>query len=197
MKRIKEIVIFILIIAVFLIWISLPDILKNTTLYFFGNCISESIFLDLLCLPVFAVGLVLHIKFFKEYNISKKIFYTLLSCAIIAGLVYITLNAVRHFSANEEINLPDGNKIVLYEEDIMQYGGRIETAIKVYKVKGIIAKRIGICWESFYCNEYCLKENKWDYTYNEADKKLTLILKYNEPKDENDPDVLEEEFTLE
>ena len=180
-----------------LIWLSLPNILKGTTLYLFGNCISESIFWALLYLPVFAVELVLHIKFFKEYNIAKKIFYTLLSCAIIAGLVYITLNPVRHFSANEEINLPDGNKIVLYEEDIMQYGGRRETAIKVYKVKGIIAKRIGICWESFYCNEYCLKGNNWDYTYNEADRKLTLILKYDEPKDEDDPDVLEEEFTLE
>lgn len=197
MKRIIGTVIFILITAVMLILLFLPDILEGTTLYLFDNFISESIFLALLYLLVFAVEIVLHIKFFKEYSIAKKIIYTLLSCVIAAGLVHITANTVNGFSAKEEINLSDGNKIILYEEDIIQYGGRSETAIKVYKVKGIIAKEIGICWESFYCDEYCLKENKWDYTYNEADKKLSLLLRYDEPKDEDDPDILEEEFTLE
>lgn len=192
MKRIIGTVIFILITAVMLILLFLPDILEGTTLYLFDNFISESIFLALLYLLVFAVESVLHIKFFKEYSIAKKIIYTLLSCVIAAGLVHITANTVNGFSAKEEINLSDGNNIVLYEKK-----SRSETSITVYMVKGIIAKKIGYCYESYYCDECCLKENKWDHTYNEADKKLTLILRYDEPKGKYNPDVLEKEFTLE
>ncbi|MDE5859692.1 MAG: hypothetical protein K2H23_04835, partial [Oscillospiraceae bacterium] len=111
--------------------------------------------------------------------------------------VYDIADTVSSFSAKEEIILQDGNKVVFYEEDIIPYWGRSETEITVYKVKGIIAKKIGYCWESIYCDEYCLKENKWDYTYNETDKKLTLILRYDEPRGEYAPDVLEKEFILE
>lgn len=194
MKRIKEIVIFVLIVAVLLTWLFLP----NPTLYLFGNFIAEEISFNLQILPVFLLDLFLHIKFFKEYNIVRKVIYTLLSCGIAVYLVHSTADTANRFSAKEEINLPDGNKIVLYEEkNISQVWSNPETAIKVYKVKGIIAKNIGICWESLYCYDYCLKEDKWDYTYNETDKKLTLIIRYDKPKDEDDPGVREKEFILE
>ena len=197
MKRIKEIVILILVIANCLIWMFLPNILKNTTIYLFGNFIAEDIFHNSLYLIAALICLLIIITDFKSYKIAKKIIYPVAICFSIALSVYDIVETVNCFSAKEEINLPDGNKIVLYEEDFMHYGGEIETAITVYKVKEIIAKDIGYCWESLYCDEYCLKENKLDYTYNEADKKLTLILRYDEPKDENDPDVLEKEFILE
>ena len=125
-------------------------------------------------------------------HIARKIIYALLYCSVIVLSVYGIADTVNDFLAKEEINLPDGNKIILYEEKSSS-----GTAIRVYKVKGIIAKYIGYCWEDLYCNEYCLKENKWDYTYKEADKKITLILKYDEPRGSYAPDVLEEEFTLE
>lgn len=196
MKRIKETVIEVLVIsaviAIMLILYSLPNILRGTTLYLFGNFIAEDIFRNLRLWLIILIGLFVHIKYFKEYNIAKKIIRSLFYCASIVFLVYDIADTVNSFSAKEEINLSDGNKVVLYEQKSSS-----GTAIDVYKVKGIIAKEIGYCWESLYCDEYCLKENKWDYTYNETDKKLTLILRYDEPKGEHDPDVLEEEFTLE
>ncbi|MDE6132979.1 MAG: hypothetical protein K2G04_06375, partial [Oscillospiraceae bacterium] len=199
MKRVKNAVIVFSIIAVwFLIFLVLPKILRDKTLYLFGNFIPESIFWVLQWLPVFAAELAIHIKFFKEYNIFKKITYTLLSCVIAAYMVYVTTNTVNGFLAKEEINLPDGNKIVLYENTrIVTALGERGTVIEVYKAKGIIAKKIGICWESLYCDDYCLNENKWDYIYDEADKKLTLLLSYDEQKDENDTGFLSKEFTLE
>lgn len=198
MKRVKNAVIVFLVIAVWvLIFLVLPKILEDKTLYLFGNFIAEGIFFVLWWLPVLAAEIIMHIKFFKEYTVFKKIFYTLLSCGLVVYMVYIVANEVNSFSAKEEINLPDGNKIILYEEDFTCYGGPLETSIDVYEVKGIIAKYVGYCWESLYCDEYCLKENKWDYTYDETDKKLTLILKYDKPKDENDVGTRSEEFILE
>lgn len=198
MKRVKNAVILFSIIAVWvLIFLVLPKILEDKTLYLFGNFIPESIFWVLWWLPFFAAEVIIHIKYFKEYTVFKKIFYTLLSCGIAVGMVYITVDEITDFSAKEEINLPDGNKIVLYEKDVMQYDRTNETAIKVYKIKGIIAKKIGYCWESRHFDDYCLKENKWEYTYDEADKKLTLILRYDKPKDEDGVDIQSEEFTLE
>ncbi|MDE5991733.1 MAG: hypothetical protein K2G87_01645, partial [Oscillospiraceae bacterium] len=181
MKRIKETVIEVLVIAaviaVMLILYSLPNVLEDTTLYIFGNFIAEGIFHGSLFLLLLLPCLFLHIKFFKEYYIVKKIIYPLLLCVAAVISVYDIADTVNDFSAKEEINLTDGSKIVLYEEKSSS-----GTTIDVYKVKGIIAKNIGYCWESIYCSDYCLKENKWDYTYNEADKKLTLILKYDEPR---------------
>lgn len=197
MKRTKLNFIDVLEIAVLIICMFLPHIFKGKTLYLFGNFIPESIFWVLWWLPFFAAEVVIHIKSFKEYTAFKKIFYTLLSCGIAIGMVYITVDEITDFSAKEEINLPDGNKIVLYEKDVMQYDRTNETAIKVYKVKGIIANKIGYCWESRHFDDYCLKENKWEYTYDEADKKLTLILRYDKPKDEDGVDIQSEEFTLE
>ena len=85
----------------------------------------------------------------------------------------------------------------MFEEDSTLYGVPIGAGIRVYEVKGIIAKYVGYCWESHYCDEYCLKENKWDYTYDGTDQKLTLILKYDKPKDENGVGTRSEEFILE
>ena len=181
------------------IWVFLPMYVRkmNITLYLFGNFIAEGIFHNSLYLIGALICLLIIITDFKSYKIAKKIIYSVALCFSIVSSVCGIADALSDVSAKGEINLPDGNKIVLYEEDFMQYGGELETAITVYNVKGIIAKEIGYCWESLYCDEYCLKENKWDYTYNEADKKLTLILRYDEPKNEDDPDVLEKEFTLE
>lgn len=196
MKRIKETVIEVLVIAaviaVMLILYSLPNVLDDTTLYIFGNFIAEHIFHWFIYLALFLIYLIFYIKGFKKLHIAKKIIYALLYCGGIVLSVYNIADTVNSFSAKEEINLSDGNKVVLYEQKSSS-----GTAIDVYKVKGIIAKEIGYCWESLYCDEYCLKENKWDHTYNEADKKLTLILKYDEPRGNYAPDVLEEEFTLE
>ena len=198
MKRVKNAVIVFLVIAVWvLIFLVLPEILEDKTLYLFGNFIPDMIFWVLFWLPFFAAEVVIHIKSFKEYTVFKKIFYTVLSCGIVVYMVYIVADKANRFSAKEEINLPDGNKIILYEEDFTRYGGPLETSIDVYEVKGIIAKYIGYCWESLYCDEYCLKENRWDYTYDETNKKLTLILKYDKPKDENGVGTRSEEFILE
>lgn len=198
MKRVKNAVILFSIIAVgvLIFWV-LPEILEDKTLYLFGNFIPRGIFAVLFWLPFFAAEVVIHIKSFKEYTVFKKIFYTLLFCGIAVGMVYITVDEITDFSAKEEINLPDGNKLILYEEDFTHYGGPLETSIDVYEVKGIIAKYVGYCWESLYCDDYCLKENKWEYTYDETDKKLTLILKYDKPKKENDIGTRSEEFILE
>lgn len=196
MKRIKENVIEVLaiaaVIAVMLILYSLPNILEDTTLYIFGNFIAEYIFHDFIYLALFLIYLFFYIKYFKKMHIARKIIYALLYCGGIVLSVYNIADTLNSFLAKEEINLTDGSKIVLYEKKSSS-----GTTIDVYKVKGIIAKNIGYCWEDLYCNEYCLKENKWDYTYNEADKKLTLILKYDEPRGSYAPDVLEKEFTLE
>lgn len=200
MKRtILESVIFILIVAVGLILCFLPDIFEGTALYLFGNFIAEPISFDLLVLPVFLFEVFLHIKSFKEYTVFKKISYSLLSCCAAVLLIYSAVNTVKNFLAEEEINLPDGNKIVLYEQkSILAVPGERErgTTIKVYKVSGIIAKRIDTCFESRYCNDYCLKENKWDYTYDETNKTFTLSLSYDSPADEDDTGFWKQEFIL-
>lgn len=192
MKRTKLNFIDVLEIAVLIICMFLPRIFKGKTLYLFGNFIAEYIFHDFIYLIVILICLLFYIKYFKKCHIAEKIIHALLYCAVIVLSVYGIADTVNSFSAKEEINLTDGNKIVLYEQKSSS-----GTAIDVYKVKGIIAKNIGYCWESLYCDEYCLKENKWDHTYNETDKKLTLILRYDEPRNEYTPDVLEEEFILE
>ncbi len=198
MKRVKNAVILILIIGVWLlIFLVLPKILRGKTLYLFGNFVAEGIFHNSLHLICALICLPILITDFKSYKIAKKIIYTVAICFLIVSSVYGFVDTINDFSVEREINLPDGNKIVLYEEDVMQYDRTSEMSIKVYKVKGIIANKIGYCWESFYCDDYCLKENKWEYTYDETDKKLTLILRYDEPKSKYDPDVLEEEFILE
>lgn len=198
MKKVKNAVIVFSVIAgyVLIIW-GVPKILADKTLYLFGNFIAEGIFhnsVDLIWVLIWSPIL---IKAFKSYKIAKKIIYSVALCVAVIWSVYDIADTVKDFSAKEEINLPDGNKIVLYEEDFMQYDRTSETAITVYEVKGIIAKEIGYCWESLYCDEYCLKENKWDYTYDEKDKKLTIIGRYDELKDENDTGFWSEEFTLE
>ncbi len=192
MKRIKEIVILDMVVVVFLIWWSFPNILSGKTLYLFSNFIAEGIFRGLCFLLMALLSLFLNIKYVKEYRLGRKIICSLLFIVMALYSVYDIADTVSSFSAKEEINLPDGNNIVLYEKK-----SRSETSITVYMVKGIIAKKIGYCYESYYCDECCLKENKWDHTYNEADKKLTLILRYDEPKGKYNPDVLEKEFTLE
>lgn len=192
MKRIKEIVILDMVVVVFLIWWSFPNILSGKTLYLFSNFIAEGIFRGLCFLLIALLSLFLNIKYVKEYRLGRKIICSLLFIVMALYSVYDIADTVSSFSAKEEINLPDGNNIVLYEKK-----SRSETSITVYMVKGIIAKKIGYCYESYYCDECCLKENKWDHTYNEADKKLTLILRYDEPKGKYNPDVLEKEFTLE
>ncbi|MDE6762725.1 MAG: hypothetical protein K2J73_03475 [Oscillospiraceae bacterium] len=192
MKQTKLNFIDILGIAFLIIYMFLPHIFKDKTLYLFGNFIAEDIFHDFIYLALFLIYLLFYIKYFKKIHIAKKIILALLYCVGIVLSVYDIAYTVNSFLAKEEISLTDGSKIVLYEQKSSS-----GTAIDVYKVKGIIAKYIGYCWEDIYCNEYCLKENKWDYTYNEADKKLTLILRYDEPRGEYAPDVLEEEFTLE
>lgn len=181
-----------MVVVVFLIWWSFPNILSGKTLYLFSNFIAEGIFRGLCFLLIALLSLFLNIKYVKEYRLGRKIICSLLFIVMALYSVYDIADTVSSFSAKEEINLPDGNNIVLYEKK-----SRSETSITVYMVKGIIAKKIGYCYESYYCDECCLKENKWDHTYNEADKKLTLILRYDEPKGKYNPDVLEKEFTLE
>lgn len=197
MKRTKLNFIDVLEIAVLIICMFLPHIFKGKTLYLFGNFIAEDIFHSFIYLALILIYLLYDIKYLKKIPIAKKIIRALLYCAVIVSSVYDIADTVSSFSAKEEIVLPDGNKIILYEEDFTRYGGSFETLIDVYEVKGIISKYVGYCWESHYCDEYCLKENKWDYTYDETDKKLTLILKYDKPKDENGVGTRSEEFILE
>lgn len=181
---------------VLIVW-GVPKILADKTLYLFDSFIAEGIFHNSVSLIWILILLPIFIKDFKSYKIAKKIIYSVAICFAAVLSVYYIADTVKDFSAKEEINLPDGNKIILYEEDFTRYGGPLETSIDVYEVKGIIAKYIGYCWESLYCDEYCLKENKWDYTYDETNKKLTLILKYDKPKDENGVGTRSEEFILE
>lgn len=198
MKRVKNAVIVFLVIAAWaLIFLVLPKILEDKTLYLFGNFIAEGIFHNFGYLIGALICLLILIKDFKSYKIAKKIIYPVALCFVVVSSVYDIADTVNDFSAKKEINLPDGNKIILYEEDSTLYGVPIGAGIRVYEVKGIIAKYVGYCWESHYCDEYCLKENKWDYTYDETDKKLTLILKYDKPKDENGVGTRSEEFILE
>lgn len=181
------------------IWVFLPMYVRkmNITLYLFGNFIAEDIFHNSLYLIGALICLPIIITDFKSYKIAKKIIYPVAMCFLISLSVYDIAETVNGFSAKEEINLPDGNKIVLYEDNTsFAVMSNPITAVAVYNVKGIIAKRIGFLGEGIYCSDYCLKEDKWDYTYNKSDKKLTLIVRYNEPKDEDDTGVLEKEFTL-
>lgn len=198
MIKVKNAVIVFSVIAgyVLIVW-GMPKILADKTLYLFDSFIAEGIFHNSVSLIWILILLPIFIKDFKSYKIAKKIIYSVAICFAAVLSVYYIADTVKDFSAKEEINLPDGNKIVLYEEDFTLYGGSLETSIDVYEVKGIIAKYVGYCWESLYCDEYCLKENKWDYTYDEKDKKLTIIGRYDELKDENDTGFWSKEFTLE
>ena len=95
--------------------------------------------------------------------------------------------------ASELLILSDESRVLINEYE--QFHGYAK--IQVYKINGIIAKEIYTFNEGSYFSDYCLKENKWNYTYNETDKKLMLILRYDEPKDEDGSGFWEEEFTLE
>ena len=78
MKRIKETVTEVLVIAtviaVMLILYSIPRIIKEKTLYLFGNFIAEGIFHDSLFLLLLLPCLFLHIKFLKKCILPEKLF---------------------------------------------------------------------------------------------------------------------------
>ena len=141
MKRTKLNFIDVLEIAVLIICMFLPHIFRGKTLYLFGNFIAEDIFHDFIGLVVILICLIFYIKYFKELHIAKKIIHALLYCVVIVLSVYGIADTVNDFLAKEEINLPDGNKIILYEQKSSS-----GTAIDVYEVKGIIA---GIAGKTF------------------------------------------------
>lgn len=201
----KEIVIGLIKFAVFILislWIYFM-VKNDKTLYLSGYLLPKRGFTYIGLSAIFLMsGLNVAWRFFKK-NKAKLDDHTvtdllglIVYCFGIFVYLSIAVGEIKHAEnyglASEMLVLSDESKVLINECEI--YSGRAE--IQVYKIKGIIAKEIGTFSESSYFFDYCLKENKWDYTYSEADKMLTLTFRYDEPKDENDSGVREEKFTL-
>ncbi len=111
--------------------------------------------------------------------------YFIGSCFVLLVFLIIAVGTIKDAKeyelASEKLILSDGNVVLINEfQEFPDY-----TEIKVYKINGIIAKEIYAFRESSYFSDLCIKENKWDYSYSETDKKLTLILRYDKPKNED------------
>ena len=94
--------------------------------------------------------------------------------------------------AYEIIDLSDGSKVCINER------GSYNTYLDVYQINGIIAKSMTGGMHTDFSSQHCIENGKWDYTYNESDKKLTILLYDNtDGTDEDDgTEVAEYEFTL-
>ena len=187
-----EIVMLLLIIA------ELIYIFKTgNTLYVFGYFIPYSIFFYISFAVFFAVVLATSvsncvISFRKD---KKKIGSGILSI-ITTCLMFIVFTMRMTLTDSvtttyEIIDLSD-SKVCINER------GSYNTYLDVYQINGIIAKSMTGKMNTDFPSQNCIENGKWYHTYNESDKKLTIMLYDN--ADGNDEDggteFTEYEFTL-
>lgn len=96
--------------------------------------------------------------------------------------------------AYEMIDLSDGSRVCINER-----GSDNTTYLDVYQINGIIARSMTGGMNADFSSKRCIENDKWDHTYNESDKKLTIMLYDNTDgtaDEEGSTEVTEYEFTL-
>lgn len=201
--KIKKIIAFIAVIFFYALLLAGLTYMQKTesVLFLFGYLLREFDSLYGLWLVLLAVTMILTGTDFFSKPKSKKLHTGIISGIVvlvvgIAPVVYDVVYLRIHSLAFEKLYLSDGKKVLINEVDEIA-GYRHEECI-VYQFNGIAAKKLGEIPEIFSNN--CIEEGKWDHTYDESDKKLTINIYYDEMspyiKEEYDTGVWKQEFTL-
>lgn len=192
----------IIIIVTFLLFLAgLNHILETgNTLYAFGYFIPHYMLVYVYIAVFFAVLFAKSVcdcvsSFRKDKKkIGDDIRRIIINCLMLVtfALRMKLTDSITTTIADEMIDLSDGSKVCINER------GSYNTYLDVYQINGIIAKSMTGGMHTDFSSQHCIEKGKWDYTYNESDKKLTILLYDNTGgADEDDgTEVAEYEFTL-
>lgn len=166
---------------------------------FFGRVIKE---FSSLC-TFLAVAFAVTVAWVVRKKTSKKFKAVIVSCAVFLLGLFPVIYDIEFYHGKritaETLTLSDGKRVLLDERGLGYYdGGRIY----VYVLNGCIAKETGTFYEWYFgLDFYGLEQGLWEYTYDEAEKKLTITVEYDELnpfiKKQNGTGFWSEEFTLE
>lgn len=149
-----------------------------------------------------AVAFAVTVAWVFRKNNPPKFKAVILSCiAVLLGLFPVIYDVGSYHGKRitaEILTLPDGEKVLLDEVHYSEESAEIF----VYKIGGCIAKETGSLFEGYFGSGfYGMEQGCWEYTYDEAEKKLKIIIEYDELspfiKEEYDTGFWEEEFILE
>ncbi|MCM1024137.1 MAG: hypothetical protein NC395_08785 [Prevotella sp.] len=170
---------------------------------FFGILIKEfsSLYWLLAAAFLITLGWVLREK---KSRIRKAVILTCLAALVgLFPVVYDTAfyNGKKRITA-EKIVLSDDEKVLI--DEVHDRYSEYHAEIFVYKIGGCIAKETGSLFEAYGWGFFAMERGCWEYTYDEAEKKLTIIVEYDisDPLNpyinkENDTGFLKQEFILE
>lgn len=150
-----------------------------------------------------AVAFAVTVAWVVRKKTSKKFKAVIVSCVVFLFGLFPVIYDIEFYhgkrTAAETLTLSDGKKVFL---DEVSYDGGGE--IYVYRINGCIAKEVGTFYEGYFGSGlgfYGLEQGLWEYTYDEAEKKLTITVEYDELnpfiKKEYDTGFWSEEFILE
>lgn len=153
-----------------------------------------------------AVAFAVTVVWVFRKNNPPKFKAVILSCiAVLLGLFPVIYDVGSYHGKRitaEILTLPDGEKVLIDEvhDSYSEYFGEIF----VYKIGGCIAKETGSLLEAYGSGFFAMERGRWEYTYDEAEKKLTIIIEYDisDPLNpyinkEYDTGILKQEFILE
>ena len=170
-------------------------------LFLFGCLVKEFDSLYILWGVLLVVTMILIDTVFSDKPKNKKLHTGIISgIAVIAvGIVPVVYNTVvlnSYTTALERLSFVDDKKAIINE---FHEPDDICADITVYQYNGVVAKKLGE-FPGFF-SSHCIEEGKWDYTYDEWGRKLTLNIYYDEVspflKKEYDTGTWTQEFTLE
>lgn len=200
MKPKKAVVLIAVILLYAAVYAGLIYMNKTGRVFVFGGCVIKE-FSSLY--TFFAAAFAVTVTWVVREKTSKKFKAVIVSCAVfLLGLFPVIYDAGFYHSKRttaETLTLSDGKRVLLDEIGLGYYGSG---EIYVYVLNGCIAKETGTFDEWYFgLDFYGLEQGLWEYTYDEAEKKLTITVEYDELnpfiKKQNDTGFWSEEFILE
>lgn len=172
---------------------------SDKELILFG-CVFDKILLQ--CCVVFLMFIGYVVIVVPEW-IKKKaaVVKTVFRCGLLAAILIFAvwgvadtiLSGVNEYRISQRLTLSDGTELLLTEETAQSsINEEYETKyLNIYQVSGITAERIGWIDETYFSND-CLEQDKYEYKYDEANRRLTITCEYGEYG--NEAVRLKEEF---
>ena len=170
-------------------------------LFLFGYLLKEFDSLYVLWGVLLVVTMILIDTVFSDKPKTKKLHTGIISgiAVLVIGIVPVVYNTVvlnSYTTALERLSFVDDKKAIINE---FHEPDDTSADITVYQYDGAVAKKLGE-FPGFF-SSHCIEEGKWDYTYDEWGRKLTVNIYYDEIifliKEEYDTGTWTQEFTLE
>ncbi|MCH5348519.1 MAG: hypothetical protein J1E40_04285 [Oscillospiraceae bacterium] len=171
-------------------------------LFLFGYFLKEYDSLYILWGVLLVVTMILIDTVFSDKPKTKKLHTGIISgiAVLVIGIVPVVYNTVvlnSYSTALENLSFVDSKNAIVNE---CHEPDDTSAEITVYQLDGYVARKLGEVPAWLFLDDY-IQEGKWDYTYDEWGRKLTVNIYYDEVspflKKEYDTGVWTQEFTLE